>query len=89
MILCDLCGQPKECVLKEIEGKEYDICLDCWNPIAGKLKGKGRTPKEHETVLLPSPVPERKEDEPKTPPAHPPKIWGAMDGSESKIVRKN
>jgi len=42
MILCDLCGQAKDCSQKEIESKEYDICADCWNPLAEKLKGKGR-----------------------------------------------
>ncbi len=26
MILCDLCGETKECLQKEIDGKEYDIC---------------------------------------------------------------
>lgn len=56
MILCDLCGQPKECQPKEIEGREYDICSECWNPLAEKLKGKGRAKKEQEMVFLP-PVP--------------------------------
>jgi hypothetical protein len=27
---------------KGIEGKEYDICPECWNPLAQKLNGKGR-----------------------------------------------
>jgi len=27
MILCDLCGESKECLQKEIEGKEYDITI--------------------------------------------------------------
>jgi hypothetical protein len=30
MILCDLCGQAKECLQREIDGKEFDICSDCW-----------------------------------------------------------
>ena len=55
MILCDLCGQSKECLQKEIDGKEYDICSDCWNPLAEKLKGKGRAQKSREIVLLPPP----------------------------------
>ena len=76
MILCDLCGQAKECQQKEIERKEYDICSDCWNPLAEKLKGKGRTKKEQETVFLP-PVPEPKREELKPVPGEPPKIWGA------------
>ena len=53
MIFCDLCGQAKECLQKEIEGKEYDICAECWNPLAEKLKGKGREKKEREMVFLP------------------------------------
>jgi hypothetical protein len=75
MILCDLCGEPKECRPREIEGKEYDVCADCWNPIAAKLKGKGRMPKE--AVFLPSPpisAPEPQETKPV--PGEPPKIWG-------------
>ena len=51
MIVCDLCGQPKECLQKQIEGKEYDICSECWKPLAEKLKSKGRAKKERETVL--------------------------------------
>jgi len=75
MILCDLCGHAKECLQKEIEGKEYDICAECWNPIAEKLKGKGRTRKERETVFLP-PVTEPERPETKPAPGEPPKIWG-------------
>jgi len=77
MILCDLCGQTKECLQKEIDGKEYDICSDCWNPLAEKLKGKGRAQKSREIVLLPSVVQQREDDEPKPMPGEPPKIWGA------------
>jgi hypothetical protein len=79
MILCDLCGQSKECLQKEIDSKEYDICSDCWNPLAEKLKGKGRAQKSREIVLLPPPrvVTEREDDEPKPLPGEPPKIWGA------------
>jgi hypothetical protein len=50
MILCDLCGEAKECLQKEIEGKEYDICADCWRPIAERLKGKGREKKVRDGV---------------------------------------
>ena len=39
MIVCDLCGEAKDCLPKEIEGKEYDICAVCWAPVAQKLKG--------------------------------------------------
>ena len=76
MILCDLCGQSKECAQKEIEGKEYDVCDECWTPLAEKLKGKGRTRKKiREMVFLPQtrPTPEPK---PSPPPEEPPKIWG-------------
>jgi hypothetical protein len=76
MILCDLCGEARRCRPREIEGKEYSICSDCWTPLAAKLKGKGRAPKERETILLPRPqisMPEPKELEPM--PGGPPKIW--------------
>ncbi len=76
MIICDLCGNRKSCLQKEIEGMEYDICSECWNPLADKLKGKGR-PKHLETVFLQPPrqVQDRGE-EPKPLPGEPPKIWG-------------
>jgi len=77
MILCDLCSQAKECRQREIEGREYDICAECWNPLAEKLKGKGRVHKERETVFLPPVIPEPKREEPK-PPGEPPKIWGGL-----------
>lgn len=77
MILCDLCSQPRECVPKNIEGKEYDICAECWKPLAEKLKGKGRALKAREMVFLPPTVtPEPKHEEPKPVPGEPPKIWG-------------
>jgi hypothetical protein len=79
MILCDLRGQAKDCAPKAIEGKEYNICSDCWNPLAEKLKGKGRVEKERETVFLP---PLTKEPDPlaaKPTPGTPPKIWGGVD----------
>jgi len=53
MIICDLCGDTKDCLQKEIEGKEYDICSECWNPFAQKLRGKDRV-KSRETVFLPT-----------------------------------
>jgi hypothetical protein len=76
MILCDLCGQAKQCQQREIEGKQYDICSGCWNPLAQKLKGKGRVKKEREMVFLPplTTPPEPKETKPL--PGEPPKIWG-------------
>lgn len=73
MITCDLCGKGKECLRKEIDGKEYDICPDCWNPLAQKLKGKGRTV-TREIVFLPEREPEEQDEGPQ--PGEPPKIWG-------------
>ncbi len=29
MIICDLCGEAKDCLQKEIAGKEYDVCPEC------------------------------------------------------------
>lgn len=78
MILCDLCGEVKECQQKEIEGKEYDICSECWEPLAEKLKGKGREKKEREYVFLPPLPKEPVREEPK-PPGEPPKIWGSVE----------
>ncbi len=76
MILCDLCGQARKCVQKEIEGKKYDICAECWKPLEEKLKGKGRTTKEREIVLLPPQTKQPEPPEPKPSPGEPPKIWG-------------
>lgn len=80
MIICDLCGEAKDCLQKVIEGKEYDICSECWNPFAQKLKGKGRVV-NRETVFLPPPrATKEREDEDTNPlPGEPPKIWGAME----------
>jgi len=75
MIHCDLCGEAKACRQKEIEGMEYDICFDCWNPLAAKLKGKGRVKKERETVFLPPRTMEPEPKEAKPVPGEPPKIW--------------
>jgi hypothetical protein len=73
MITCDLCGEPKDCLQKEIEGKEYDICSTCWDLLAKKLMGKGWA-KDRGTVFLPPP--REREDEPEPLPGEPPKIWG-------------
>jgi len=74
--LCDVCGQTKVCTARQIEGKEYDICAECWNPLSEKLKGKGRVKKQRETVLLP-PLTAEPEPPPLKPgPLQPPKIWG-------------
>jgi len=79
MILCDLCGQARECVPREIERKEYDICAECWKPLAKKLKGKGRTKRDRETVFLPPLPKEPERPEPKPMPGEPPKIWGGVE----------
>lgn len=79
MIICDLCGQAKSCRQKQIEHKVYDICADCWNPIAAKLKGKGRKIEERETVFLPPPRIAEEPKEEKTAPGEPPKIWGRKE----------
>jgi len=74
MTVCDLCGKASECLQKEIEGREYDICSECWNPLAQRLKGKGRV-KNPATIFLPPPRRIGEDDEP-TPPDNLPKIWG-------------
>ena len=76
MILCDLCGQSKKCQQKEIEGKEFDICSECWNPLAEKLKGRGRKT-QREMVFLPPVTPEPRREERNPVPEEPPKIWAA------------
>jgi ribosome-binding protein aMBF1 (putative translation factor) len=78
MVLCDLCGEAKQCEPKDIEGKEYDICRDCWNLLAAKLKGKGRVKKEREMVFLPPPATAPETKEPTPSPGEPPKIWGSF-----------
>ncbi len=80
MIVCDSCSETKDCLEKEIEGKQYDICTKCWNPLAQRLKGIGRT-RRQETVILPPP--RKLEDTPESRPREPPKTWGANDGFES------
>jgi hypothetical protein len=74
---CDLCEQVKDCLQKEIDGRQYDICGDCWKPIEEKLKGKGRK-KERETVLLPAPTRVEPIEPEKPHPGEPPKIWGRV-----------
>ncbi len=79
MITCDLCGEAKDCLQKEMDGKEYDICSECWNPLAKKLTGKGRA-KTRGTVFLPPPrvIQEGEEEEPKPLPGEPPIIRGSL-----------
>lgn len=81
MIYCDLCGQSKECRPKEIEGREYDICAECWEALSAKLKGKGRAARKRERVFLPPIVTEPEPQDPK-PPMQPPKIWGSQSRTQ-------
>ena len=76
MITCDLCGEAKDCLQKQIEGKEFDICSGCWKPLEQKLRGKGRVRKE--MVFLPPPREKEREDEEKPGPGESPKIWGKV-----------
>ena len=41
MIICDLCGEAKDCPQKEIGDKEYAIWSEYWGPFAQRLTGKG------------------------------------------------
>ena len=43
---CDLCNRVKKCVLKEIDGLNYDICLECWARLEAKLNGKEKQGQE-------------------------------------------
>jgi len=76
MTLCDLCGEKCECRPRQIEGREYDICAQCWTPLEKKLQGKGRVKKERETVFIPPLTKEPEPPQPKPMPGEPPKIWG-------------
>jgi hypothetical protein len=78
VIICDLCGKQKDCLLKEIDYREYDICSECWNSLAQKLEGKGK-PKNRQIVFLQAPIAERADEDPKPPSVEPPIIWGASD----------
>ena len=69
MIICDLCGEARDCLQKEIEGKEYDICSECWNPLAQKLRGKGRGI-NREIVLLPPPTAVKEQEDEERPGSH-------------------
>jgi hypothetical protein len=72
---CDLCGQVKECLQKEIDHKEYDICRECWSELQAKLQGKGRDKESREIILLPPPK-EPDEPEEKPTPGETPIIRG-------------
>jgi hypothetical protein len=75
VILCDLCGEAKECRQREINGREFDICADCWRPLQEKLSGKGRVKRKRDMVLLPPAAPPEGQPEvPRPIPGKPPKI---------------
>ena len=78
---CDLCGEMRECLQKEIDGREYDLCAGCWNALAEKLKGKGRPRKQREVVELPiREIVKDKKDEGQRPrPGEPPTVWYKTD----------
>jgi hypothetical protein len=75
---CDLCGEVKECLQKEIDHKEYDICRECWGELQAKLQGKGRVKESREIILL-SPPREPDEREEKPEPGEPPIIRGSSE----------
>jgi hypothetical protein len=81
MIQCDLCGKKNPCRQREIEGKAYHICSECWTPLARKLKGKGRktlaVKRDVEMILLPQQITIPAPDGPQRLPGRPPKIWSA------------
>jgi hypothetical protein len=88
---CDLCGELRECLQKEIDGREYDVCGECWSPLEQKLHGKGRPsirsltssqsispPPQKEPLSVP-PLIVRKEEprQPQKPaPGEPPIVYG-------------
>ena len=37
MLSYDLCGKTAECLQKEIDGREFDVCQECWAPLSEKL----------------------------------------------------
>jgi len=75
VILCDLCGEEKECVQKEIDGRQFDLCTDCRRALEEKLRGKGRVKKTRDIVFLP-PRTVLDPEESKTAPGLPLKILG-------------
>ena len=75
---CDLCDQVKECLQKEIDQKEYDICRECWHELQAKLQGKGRPKESREIILLPvRDEPEKPKEAPE--PGEPPIIHSRVN----------
>ncbi len=73
-LTCALCGRIQECIAKEINGQEYDICSGCWSSLAKRLKGKGRPANHRVAVVSRTDVPRHEPDE-KPFPGEPPKVW--------------
>jgi hypothetical protein len=79
---CDFCDQVRDCVPRQIEQMEYDVCADCWKELISKLKGKGRPKKTQRTtasspeVLIPE-LPAPREPEPQFP-GKPPEIIAGL-----------
>ena len=73
---CDLCGRIRECLEIQIDGKEYDVCAECWLVLT-ELKGKGRPVRERDMIFLPPPAAPAEEEPEKPFPGQPPKIWFA------------
>ena len=54
MLCCELCGEATECVQKQVDGDELNVCDQCWCPPAvvpgGKVEAKtpSETPDEEE-----------------------------------------
>jgi hypothetical protein len=45
-------AREKNLFQRDIEGKRYDICSDCWSPLAKKLEGKGKSKEDQKPSLV-------------------------------------
>ena len=73
---CDFCDSVKKCIDREINGRVYDICQECWSPIEEKLRGKGRQKTETLFILPTEMKPNKEREERKPAPGEPPIIYG-------------
>ncbi len=71
---CALCGETRECLPKEIEGQEYDLCVECWEALSKKLSGKGKNIKRRMDVYIPQVEAPKEKEEPPAP-GGPPRVW--------------
>jgi hypothetical protein len=78
---CDLCNEVRVCVPKIIGDREYEICMECWNGLEEKLKGKGKEIRIGEPViLLPDPRESRQREGEEQPfPGEPPIVWSGSE----------